>query len=151
MDAILDEPGTRMGDAFTASKRAYGGDTFIQLFSDVGLWRAHGGGDADEALQIVQEELRRLQTELVPEAELRAATRYLAGRILLSSEFTSDQAVRLARLTLFGSYKSEEQEAARLLAVTAEDVQRVAQTYFNPETLSVIRPQPSGPESEESR
>ncbi len=143
LDAILDEPGTRMSDAMDAGAHTFGGDTYIQLYSDAGYWRGLGAGDAGEVLQIVQEQLRRLQTEPVSDAELRAATRYLAGRTLLKNEYTSDQAVRLARLTLFGRYVPEEEEAARFLAVTAEDVQRAAQTYFNPDALSVIAPKPS--------
>jgi zinc protease len=139
LDAVLDVPGTRMEDAMAEGESTFGGGTIIELYSDVGVWFAYGGGDADEVLSIVQRQIRRLQEELVPEEELRAATRHLAGRLLIGNEFGADQAARLAELSLLGDYETEEAEANRLLSVSAEDIRRVARTYLNPDTFSVMR------------
>ncbi|HZU76638.1 MAG TPA: pitrilysin family protein, partial [Dehalococcoidia bacterium] len=132
LDAILDVPGTRIADAIEAGTTTYGGGTYIVQYSDAGLWTAYGHGDPREVLSIVQQQLRLLQSTPVPADELNAATSYLAGRVLINNERSSAQAIRLALSGLYGTPATAQQWADQILAVTSADVQRVAQTYFNP-------------------
>jgi predicted Zn-dependent peptidase len=140
LDAVLDGPGTRMRDAISDGETTRGGGTIYWLFSDVGVWIAHGAGNTDEVVTIVQDQIRRLQEELVSEEELRTATRYLAGRVLIANELGIDQVVRMVELSLFDMYESEQDEANRILSVSADHIRRVARTYFDPDTFSVMRP-----------
>lgn len=140
-DAILDGPGTRMVDALVEAKVARSGGTRIQQLSDVGLWAGFAlapPSRADAVAEVVRAQVRRMQDERVSADELRAATRYLAGRTLLGGETVTEQSVRLAELTALGSYTTEEADAGRILAVTADDVQRVARTYFDPDSFSIL-------------
>lgn len=139
LDAILDVPGTRMADAIDRGETTFAGGTLYRSFSDAGAWIAYGGGNADEVMDIVRTQIRRLQDDLVSPEELRAATRFLAGRVLIDNELGLDQAVRLAERSLFGSYATEQEEANRILAVSADDIRRVARAYFDPDTFSVMR------------
>lgn len=140
-DAILDGPGTRMVDALVEAKVARSGGTRIQQLSDAGLWAGFAlapPSRADAVAEVIRAQVRRMQDERVSDDELREATRYLAGRTLLGGETVTGQAVRLAEQTALGMYTTEETYASRILAVTADDVQRVARAYFSPDSFSVL-------------
>lgn len=141
MDGILDGPGTRMADALQEAEVAFGGGTRIVQFSDTGLWAGFAFAPtnrAERVAEVVRAEVRRLQSDLVSEDELADATRYIAGRTRLNAETTVDQAFTLARGTLLGVYRTEEEQAERIRAVTAEDVRRVARTYLDPDSFSIL-------------
>jgi len=141
MDAVLDVPGTRMEDALRDARAATQGGTLINQLSDTGTWMAFGiapPSRADQVLEVIRAQVRRLQTERTSDAEVQAATRFLAGRVLLGSERGAAQATQLASQTALGVYQTEEHAAARILAVTADDVQRVARRYLDPDLFSVL-------------
>jgi zinc protease len=90
----------------------------------------------------VKDELHALRDRPVAAADLDEAKGYLRGLHLLAQERSADLAVRLAKGEVLGSYESPDASLARIMAVTTEDVQRVARAYLDPErlTLVVLRP-----------
>jgi zinc protease len=94
---------------------------------------------------LVQEEIERLQAEGVTELELaKARNQARAGavsqRLTAESKASLLQSHMLHRGTPFGV----NDEAARLEAVTAADVRRVARAYLVPENRTVVIARPPG-------
>lgn len=90
-------------------------------------------------------EIARIQKEGVGADELaRAKAQLVAGQIYKRDSMFA-QAMEIGQLSVLGlSYRDVEPMIAKLQAVTAADVQRVAQRYFDDDHLSVGRldPQP---------
>ena len=88
-------------------------------------------------------EIARIQKEGVGADELaRAKAQLVAGQIYKRDSMFA-QAMEIGQLSVLGlSYRDEEPMIAKLQAVTAADVQRVAQRYFNDDHLSVGRLDP---------
>ena len=114
------------------------------LREDAGLFNltiiTAGGKSADQAEQAGLSELDRLKAERVTEAELKKARNLLLADLLRSRETAEGQAFALgeAAVTL-GDPERVNTDIARLQAVTAGDVQRVAQKYFTAANRVVIR------------
>jgi zinc protease len=83
------------------------------------------------------EEVRRLQDEGVPEAELAKVRRQLRAGHVFSTEGVSSQARYLGQYELAGSWRNFETYLDELDKVTAEDVARVARTYLTPDNRNV--------------
>ena len=98
------------------------------------------------AVDFVRRELRLLQTEPVSQTELQEAKLRLAGDALLSEASADGQAQQLLDIGKYdlplSYYRNRNEELAH---VTAADVERVAQTYLEPDKLIVIYAGPSGP------
>lgn len=86
-------------------------------------------------------ELARLQTDRVTPEELTRAKAYLKGRYLLSHQYSAQTAFDLAWYTLLSLPQEDDAFAKQIDAVTAQDIQRVARTYFTKYHLVVIIPQ----------
>lgn len=97
----------------------------------------------NEAMDVVRDQIRLIQTDGVTEEERVRATEFLAGRIALSLESTSDWAGWYGPQELFGiPLESPELMAKKLRAVTGADIKRVARKYLRPEkaVLAVVGP-----------
>lgn len=84
-------------------------------------------------------DMRALQEELVPEAELADARSYLAGVFPLSLQTTDGLAGKLSTLALYGlpdDYYDTHRD--RLMAVTAEDVREAARRRLMPDRAAVV-------------
>jgi predicted Zn-dependent peptidase len=109
------------------------------LFSQAGVDLAR----VDEAVRVVADEFRRLADEPVPSDELEKARSLAKGRFVLQTESPQGLILfGLRREVLEGSATEPEELLAGLDAVTAEDVQRVAQDIIADGTLrlAVIGP-----------
>lgn len=92
-----------------------------------------------EAVRILLAEMRRLQTEDVPAAEIDGAKRQLAGRTLKSLGTVQSIAGLRADAELHGlgdAALSEGRDA--VLAVTAADLRRVAGLYLRPDAAAIV-------------
>lgn len=91
------------------------------------------------AIQETLKEIKRLQTEPVPAAELELQREYNVGNYLLSLESAARVAQRVQDIELYGLapdfYKVY---AKRMASTTAEQVQAVAQKYFSTENVAVV-------------
>ena len=114
-----------------------GGSTF----SDVGVFTIYAGTSPeqlDEVLDLSLEEMRRVVNEIIPEEELKLAKDQALSSILLGLESSSARASALSRQEIIhGRRITPEETIEKIEAVTAEDLQRVAQQYFLSESLAL--------------
>ncbi|MGE5530031.1 MAG: M16 family metallopeptidase [Patescibacteria group bacterium] len=103
-------------------------------FRDTGLFSIYAGTALDRAAEVIGlivEEIERLQLERIDDAELARAKDQLRGNFLLGMESTSTRMSRLAKAELFrDEVLTPEEVAARVDAVTAADVSRLARAVF---------------------
>ena len=114
-------------------------------YTDAGSLYAQAGVDIqriDDAVQTVAAELRRIAKEPVPASELEKARAFTKGRFVLGLESPHGTIMfGLRREVLLGAAEEPEAVLAGLDAVTAEDIQRVAQDVVGSQLkLAVIGP-----------
>jgi len=108
-------------------------------YTDAGTLHAQAGVDlkrAEEAVETIAAEFRKMAEEPVPAEELEKARNFAKGRFVLQLE--SPQGMNLyglRREVLEGRAPDPEEVLAGLDAVSAEDVQRVAQDVIREGTL----------------
>jgi predicted Zn-dependent peptidase len=127
---------------------AYDVHSFSSKHSDGGYFAVYMGVDpkkAEEAVNAVMAELRRIASELVPEEELTKAKEFTKGRLRLGLEGTNSLATWLCQQELLtGRVKTVEEVIQLFEAVSREELQRVAQRVLSePVQLAVIGPFPS--------
>jgi predicted Zn-dependent peptidase len=114
-----------------------GGSTF----SDVGVFTIYAGTSPehlDEVLDISLDEMRRVVNESVPEDELKLAKDQALSSILLSLESSSARVSALARQEIIHGRRISPQEIIeKMEAVTADEMQRVAQEYFHSDKIAL--------------
>jgi predicted Zn-dependent peptidase len=115
-------------------------------YTDTGTLVAQAGVDlnrAEEAVGVIADEFKRLADEPVPAEELEKARALAKGRFVLQTESPNGMILfGLRREVLEGAAIEPEELLAGLDAVTAEDVQRVAQDVIGRAgmNLAVIGP-----------
>jgi predicted Zn-dependent peptidase len=120
----------------------------INNYVDTGIFHAYAGVNLDkidQALTSVLHELQEVRRMPVGEAELNKAKQQLRAGLEMSLESNSAVADRLgSQLVLLGDVKSVDETIAKIEAVTAQDVQRVAEAMLAPERLrfAIIAPEP---------
>ena len=109
-------------------------------FTDAGILHLYAGTSPeqlDEVLDLSLAELRRCLREPVSEEELRLVKDQAVSSILLGLESTSARAGTLARQEIVHGHRIAPDEIIRRLeAVTPEDLQRLARTYFTSDALA---------------
>ncbi len=107
-----------------------------------GPWRA--GGDlrtevTEGAMNEFQKEFHRIRDQKVPEAELEEAKRAIVAGFALSLEQPA-QLLNYSLASKIYGFPADywDNYPAKILAVTADDVQRVARKYVNPDTMQVV-------------
>jgi zinc protease len=93
-----------------------------------------------EAEQLLAAELDRLRTEPVPDADLARVKNQFIRDHVLGRQTVQQKATALGHAAVIhhGDIDSADADLDRILQVTAADVQRVARTYFSPESRLVI-------------
>jgi predicted Zn-dependent peptidase len=104
---------------------------FNNAFTDAGTLYAQAGVDlkrAEEAVEVIANEFKKLADEPVPSEELEKARALAKGRFVLQTESPNGLLLfGLRREVLEGAAAEPEEILAGIDAVTAEDVQRVAE------------------------
>jgi len=119
---------------------------FNNSFTDTGTLYAQAGVDlkrAEEAVEVIATEFKKLADEPVPAEELEKARSLAKGRFVLQTESPNGLILfGLRREVLEGRAAEPEEILAGLDAVTVEDVQRVAQDVIGSSGLrcAVIGP-----------
>ena len=95
--------------------------------------------DAHRSIQSILAEIKRIQTELVTDAELRHAKSYFNGSFPLRFESNRD----VAYILLFSEHhgigvKYFTEYLERINAVTKEDIKRVAKQYIDAENFVLV-------------
>ncbi len=117
-----------------------------QSYTDAGSLYSQAGVDiarADEAVETIAAEFRRIADEPIPAEELEKARALAKGRFVLRLENPQGMTLfGLSREVLEGAAVEPDEILAGLDAVTAEDVQRVAQDVIasNGVNLALIGP-----------
>jgi len=122
---------------------AYSVYSYHSYFSRSGYIASYAGTSPNRAADVISlmvEQFKRLAEERVSDRELAKAREHLKGHLALSNENTSSRMMRLGRSILSGEEVLTIDEAIeRIDAVTADDIQRVARTYFaGKPTISII-------------
>ena len=76
------------------------------------------------------EELRKLQEDDIPQAELEKAVRQSRAQFVYSTDSASSQAFMLGYLETIFTADMYDEILDKLSQVSADDVRRVARTYF---------------------
>jgi len=124
---------------------AYDVHSYSSKHSDGGYFAVYLGVDpkkAEEAVEAVLDELRKIADHPVPEEELTKAREFTKGRLRLGLESTNSLASWLCQQELLmDELKTVDEVIALYEAVTAADVQRVARLVLRqPLQLAVIGP-----------
>ncbi len=114
------------------------------LFSfNIGLTPDHTPDEAEQPLYALLEELRQ---DSVNARELQKAKNILSADFVKSLKSNLGRAFSLGTYeVLFGSYEEMFKSLDRINAVTAEDIQRVLETYFNEKNRTVVTLVPEAP------
>lgn len=92
-----------------------------------------------EVLQLMLSEFARIQRERVGPRELADAQAYLAGSFPLTLETPNDIATHVLNAVFYDLPIDELSTfRERVLAITPEDIQRVARQYIRPDRLSIV-------------
>lgn len=92
-----------------------------------------------EASKEIYNELNRLCSELISEEELAPLRNYMMGQLLQEFDGPFAQAQSFASVHEFGmDYSSFEQLRQTILTITPIKLMELAQTYFNPETMTEV-------------
>ena len=125
---------------------AYSIYSSTNMFEDTGVIQIYGGVNTDKvalALSALDEELERLQNELVEEPELNKAIAKVVGSFDLSADKPVDMATWYGTSALLSGRSETYAEAqAKLKEVTAEQAQAMAKILFAKErqVLAVVGP-----------
>jgi predicted Zn-dependent peptidase len=146
LDAVIDDAGRRLFTEIRDRRGlAYSVGSGVASLSDTGVWYAAAGVDP-ENVEIVSDlivhEMRRLRDEPLSAVELDEAKSYLEGRAVLGLDTNLGQARRFASQQALGVREPIARYVARIHAVTAEDVQRVARRYLDLESYTRVIVEP---------
>lgn len=121
---------------------AYGAGSSFSMRRGAGPFLASSAvftAKTDSALVEFFRELDRIRDEAVPQDELERAKRYVALGLPRRFETTSGVASQLAELETYGlSIDFYNDYVDRVMAVTAEDVHRVAREHLRPDRAVVV-------------
>jgi zinc protease len=106
----------------------------------------HPQSSPEQVIQALDDEVKRLQDEAPPAAELERAIKQARALFAYGSESITNQAFWLGYSEMFDTYDWFITYLDRLAAVTPDDVQRIAQTYLRPQNrvMGVYLPMGSG-------
>ncbi len=120
---------------------AYNVSTFSDTMSDVGYLATQCGVEhknLEETITTVLEEYKLISQVLVPDKELSKAKEYIKGSAVMHLESSDEVVSYLVDQELTkGKIRLPEEVFAAIDAVTAQDVQRVAQAIFTEKKLNL--------------
>ena len=120
---------------------AYAVFSELNPYRDTGCLSIYAGTSIESARKVVESitnEFHQLKQQRVTDEELRRAKDHLKGSLMLSLESTASRMSNLARQEMyFGHFFSLDELVESIEAVTADDVQRIAQTFFDPKQIAL--------------
>jgi predicted Zn-dependent peptidase len=120
---------------------AYAVFSELNPYRDTGCLSIYAGTSVESARQVVESitsEFRQLKGDRVNDEELRRAKDHLKGSLMLGLESTASRMSNLARQEMyFGRFFTLDELVESIESVTAEDVRRIAQTFFDPRQIAL--------------
>jgi predicted Zn-dependent peptidase len=114
---------------------------YFRPYADVGQGVLAAGTDlerVEETVDALVGELRKLRDERVPEDELTRTKELRKGRLLMGFEDSRSVAAWIgSQESTYGEIKTPEEVMEKIDAVTAVEVQELAQELFRPDRLSL--------------
>ena len=118
----------------------YGVECGYTQFADTGLVAITLGCDKanlEKCLKAIDKEISKLQAEPLSERRLKAAKKQLLGQLAISSDNGETQCLSMGKgLLAYGKISSGKDNKAMVEAITAEDVQEMAQKIFDSNRIS---------------
>ena len=120
----------------------YGAYSFFTALKYPGPWQAVGNmrtEATDGAMTEFFKEIRRIREEKVPEAELDEAKRSVVANFALSLEQPTQLLFYAIVRKIYG-FPADYWDTypVKIMAVTPDEVQRIARKYINPEAIQVV-------------
>jgi predicted Zn-dependent peptidase len=113
----------------------------LSPYRDTGCMSVYAGTSRESAVRVVESivaEFRNLKAQPVPAEELQRAKDQLKGSLMLSLESSSSRMSNLARQEMyFDRFFGMDELIKRIEEVTAEDLQTLANNFFQPESIAV--------------
>lgn len=120
----------------------YGVECGYTQFADTGLVAITLGCDKanlEKCLKAIEKEISKLQAEPLSERRLKAAKKQLLGQLAISSDNGETQCLSMGKgLLAYGKISSGKDNKAMVEAITAEDVQEMAQKIFEKDKISKL-------------
>jgi zinc protease len=143
LDAVLSRQGGRLFYEVREQRAlAYSVSAFSMEGVAPGVFGIYLGTDpskVDEAITAAHSELGRVREDLVEAHELEQAKKYLTGSYEISLQSNGAQSEEMAFNELYGlGYDNGQRYLAALNKVTVEDIRRVACTYLDPQTETLV-------------
>ena len=117
-------------------------DPFLYTFT----MTIHPKRKPEEALAVLDKEIRRIKEEKVTKEEIARAIKQARAIFAYGSENITNQAFWLGYAEMFAKYEWFETYLDKLSKVTARDIQRVANEYFKPQSRVIGTYIPQGGE-----
>lgn len=145
LNNMLGGPG--MNARFNLSLRerhglVYTVESSMASYSDTGCWSVYFGcdhHDVKRCLRLVSHELDRIMQHPLSDRQLAAAKRQLKGQIAIACDNSEQYALDMAKNFLhYGRERSIDDLLAHIDAITAQQVQDVAQQVFAPDRLQTL-------------
>lgn len=118
----------------------YGVECGYTQYADTGMVAISLGCDksnVDKCLNTIEKEICKLQEAPMSERKLKAAKKQLLGQLAISSDNGETQCLSMGKsLLAYGKISGDRKTKDLVDAITAEDVQEMAQTIFAQERLS---------------
>jgi len=120
---------------------AYSVYSDLSMYRDTGCMAIYAGTSIESAGKVVEcivKELREIKENLVPAEELRRAKDHLKGSFMLGLESTSSRMSNLARQEIyFKRFFTLDEMIQSIEDVSAAQVQKIAQEFFNPKNITL--------------
>src|SRR5579884_2997979 len=113
----------------------------LSPYRDTGCLSVYAGTSRESASKVVEcivSEFKKLKTERVSDDELRRSKDQLKGSLMLSLESSNARMSNLARQEMyFDRFYGLDELIAKIEAVTAEELQELANQFFKTESIAV--------------
>jgi predicted Zn-dependent peptidase len=120
----------------------YNVETSLTGYTDTGVFCIYFGTEernTDTCLRIARNEIKRLCTTALSSSQLAHAKRQYIGQAVVAADNSESNALAMAKMFLHcDRYSSPEQLAARVEAVTADDLLTVANEIVAVDNLSTL-------------
>lgn len=120
----------------------YSVGSHMYSYQDSGLWSVYFGCDdskIDKCRHLVLNELAELREKPLSPQRLAMAKKQFLGQILISGDNFESYALAMGRhYARTGKHRDVEELCDKIRAISADDIQRVAQRIFNPDKLTTL-------------
>ena len=111
-------------------------------YCDTGVWSVYFGTEPQsvkKTIKLIYKELKKLREVKLGPVQLQKAKQQLIGQLAIAQENNCNLMQSIAKsYQAFGKVESIEDTNQKIMAITAEDIQEVAQEIFREDQLSTI-------------